>query len=195
MFTKHEQLLSRDGSTIDLSIHHGKRTRHAMAQNSEDLTQRRHFLTAGIYGLASLIAGALSLPATLYLFHQPKNRKQSGWVDAGDISKLRPGTPQEVIFRRNRIDGWKIHSEKESAWVTRNPDGTLTAFSPWCTHLGCAYHWESTRDAFMCPCHGSWFSPSGDVISGPAPRSLDQYEVKLEGKRLWLGPVRAPRES
>jgi menaquinol-cytochrome c reductase iron-sulfur subunit len=111
-------------------------------------------------------------------------------VDAGSISELEMDTPQVVTFRRNRVDGWKVSSERASAWVIRHSTGGVSAFSPICTHLGCAYRWEETRREFMCPCHGSWFDISGKVIAGPAPRPLDEYEVKVDRDRLWLGPPR-----
>jgi len=154
---------------------------------------RRTYLVGAIYGLTSLIAAALGVPALIYLFHPRRETVSTGWVDAGDLVQIRPESPREVTFRSNRVDGWKIRSEKGSAWVVKNDDGTITAFSPWCTHLGCAYHWEVARRAFACPCHGSWFSITGKVITGPASRPLDRYETRLEGTRIWIKPVRQAR--
>ena len=68
---------------------------------------RRGFHIAFIYGLWSIIAAALSVPAALYLLLPPKLRKTPDWVDAGDVSKLEPGVPVEMVFRQNRVDGWK----------------------------------------------------------------------------------------
>ena len=40
-----------------------------------------------------------------------------------------------------------------------------------CTHLGCIVS-EAGDGGFTCPCHGSKFTPEGDVLGGPAPRAL-----------------------
>jgi menaquinol-cytochrome c reductase iron-sulfur subunit len=153
---------------------------------------RRGFMTGAMYGLLAAIGFATGIPAFLYMSARPKEDKQSQWVDAGELSNLPVGSPREISFRRNRTDGWMIRSEKDVAWVIKNDDASVTAFSPWCTHLGCAYRWDSVRSQFNCPCHGSAFSKTGGVISGPAPRPLDRYDVKLEGKRVWLGMTQKP---
>jgi len=150
---------------------------------------RRRFHIGFIYGLWSVIAAALGVPAALYLLLPPKLRKMPNWVTAGDVSKLQTGDPVEMIFRQNRVDGWKILSEKSTAWVVKLSDSQVVAFGPQCTHLGCAYHWDENRSQFLCPCHNSIFAIDGTVVSGPAPRPLDRYDTKLEGGKLLLGPL------
>jgi menaquinol-cytochrome c reductase iron-sulfur subunit len=156
---------------------------------------RRKFYIAAIYGLWSLIAAALSVPAAIYLLFPPKLRKAPEWVDAGDVSKLEAGLPVEMVFRHNRVDGWKIQSEKSSAWVVKLADSRLVAFGPQCTHLGCAYHWDENHNHFLCPCHSSIFNVDGTVISGPAPRPLDRYETKVDKGELFLGALRQSKEK
>lgn len=150
---------------------------------------RRGFCCGIIYFLGGLISAALGVPAAVYLFLPLRSRKESQWVDAGDLTQLEPRQPQELTFRRTRADGWKITSEKATAWVVRITDQEVVAFSPSCTHLGCAYHWDAQKNEFLCPCHGSVFGIDGKVLAGPAPRPLDRYDVKVENTRLWLGPV------
>ncbi len=150
---------------------------------------RRQFHTTIIYALWALITGALSLPAAIYLLFPPKARKEGQWVEAGDVAHLAPRTPEEVVFRRNRVDGWKVTSEKATAWVVRLSEKEVVAFAPQCTHLGCAYRWDARNGSFLCPCHTSTFSVEGKVLSGPAPRPLDRYRAKVEGGKLLLGPV------
>ncbi len=166
-----------------------------MSDHCETTLKRRSFLAGSIYALTSMITVALGGSAGAYLFGKPREQSQNQWADAGDAPELHPGYPQEITFDRTRVDGWKIRSEKANAWVVLNGDGTLTAFSPLCTHLGCAYQWEPKRKQFSCPCHGSSFSQTGAVLSGPAARPLDRYEIKMEGSRLWLGPIQAGRNS
>lgn len=150
---------------------------------------RRSFYVAGIYGLWTVISAALGIPALIYLFFPPKARKDEEWVEAGDVTKLAPDSPVEMVFRRNRVDGWKVLSEKGTAWVVKHSDNSVTAFGPQCTHLGCAYHWDDRKDQFLCPCHNSLFAMDGKVISGPAPRPLDRYATKLQGRNLLLGSL------
>jgi menaquinol-cytochrome c reductase iron-sulfur subunit len=151
-------------------------------------TTRRSFYIAAIYGLSAAIGAALGLPALAYLLVPPRMRRQSQWAEAGDISQV-GHTPLEMTFRRNRVDGWKVTSEKSTAWVVKNAGNQVLAFAPQCTHLGCAYHWDQARMEFVCPCHNSLFSIDGKVLGGPAPRPLDRYQTKIEGSKLLLGPI------
>lgn len=161
---------------------------------------RRGFLAAGIYGLLSIVGGSLGITSALYLLRTPKQKQKNIWADAGDLSALEVGAPQKITFERTSIDGWRISNQKDSAWIIKNSDGTVVAFSPLCTHLGCAYRWQSIagsaqHDAFVCPCHGSTFSRNGDVITGPANRPLDRFQIKRVGMRLWLGPILPARNT
>jgi menaquinol-cytochrome c reductase iron-sulfur subunit len=151
---------------------------------------RRRFYVAVIYGLGTLMSAALAIPAAIYLLLPPKAKKSSGWVEAGDLAQLPLQTPEEVVFRRNRADGWKVTSEKSTAWVVKTADHEAIAFAPQCTHLGCAYHWDDGNKNFLCPCHTSTFDLQGKVLSGPAPRPLDRYEVKLDGSKVLLGEIK-----
>lgn len=153
-------------------------------------TTRRRFYLSVIYGLGSVIGAALAIPAIAYLFIPPKLRKEQEWVDAGSIRELTPKQPVEMFFQQSRTDGWKVTTEKRTAWVVQLPSEGVVAFGPQCTHLGCAYHWETGTGQFFCPCHNSAFSLDGKVLSGPAPRPLDRYQTKLEGQRLLLGELR-----
>ncbi len=156
---------------------------------NEENIHRRSFLLS-IFAIAGTIAAALGIPAIVYLFFPPKSAKASSWLDAGNIGDLKVGQPEELTFRRSQVDGWKIKSEKATTWVVRLSEKEVVAYSPWCTHLGCAYHWDQQKSQFLCPCHGSAFAIDGTVVYGPAPRPLDRYEVKQEGEELWLGQIR-----
>jgi len=164
-------------------------------QSAAGEVTRRNFYIAAIYGMWTAIAAALSIPAAIYLLLPPKLRQAPRWVRAGDISKLDRGAPVEMVFRKNHGDGWKIQSEKTSAWVVKLDDSRIVAFGPQCTHLGCAYHWDENRNYFLCPCHTSIFNIEGAVVSGPAPRPLDRYETKVENGQLLVGDILATKEK
>jgi menaquinol-cytochrome c reductase iron-sulfur subunit len=151
---------------------------------------RRAFHLAVIYILGAIIGFALAIPTLVYLLAAPRTRKQSGFVDAGDISQLTPGSPVEMSFQQSRVDGWRVITEKKTAWVVKTSDSKIIAFGPQCTHLGCAYHWNQGVKQFECPCHASFFSLDGKVLSGPAPRPLDRYVTTVQNNRLQVGPLK-----
>ena len=69
-------------------------------------------------------------------------------------------------------------------WLVNTADGPKALYMV-CTHLGCLYKWETAKQRFECPCHGSKFSYEGYYIEGPAPRSLDTFAVsQIEGQVL-----------
>ncbi|MFL3044601.1 MAG: ubiquinol-cytochrome c reductase iron-sulfur subunit [Candidatus Neomarinimicrobiota bacterium] len=60
----------------------------------------------------------------------------------------------------------------------RQSDTNVLAFSRNCTHNSC------TIDSFQngtstCPCHGSQFNTSGNVVVGPAVNPLTQYSAAI----------------
>src|ERR1700716_2716748 len=118
----------------------------------EIIETRRGFYLTFIYGLQAVMGAMLAVPAFIYLFFPPKTRKEPEWIEAADLSRIPIGKPEEIVFQRNRVDGWKILSEKTTAWVVRKPDNQVVAFGPQCTHLGCAYHWDDATNNFVCPC-------------------------------------------
>lgn len=156
---------------------------------AESDTSRRRFHLGAIYGLMGAIGAALGIPAAGYLLVPARARQKEQWVEVTDISKLTPDQPEEILFRRNRKDGWKILSEKTSAWVSRKADGKVIAFAPSCTHLGCAFHWDEKHKNYLCPCHTSTFDREGKPLEGPAPRPLDRYETKVEGGKVLVGRI------
>ena len=46
--------------------------------------------------------------------------------------------------------------------------GLLTPTTPRCPHLGCALKYNKAEHSWDCPCHGSRFTESGEVINNPA---------------------------
>jgi menaquinol-cytochrome c reductase iron-sulfur subunit len=163
-------------------------TKGTLQPPSPESMPRRAFHLAVIGILGALIG-------IVYLLLPPKTKKDTGWVDAGDVSQLTPGTPVEMSFQQSIVDGWRVVTQKKTAWVVKEADNKIVAFGPQCTHLGCAYHWEEGVKQFACPCHNSFFGLDGKVIGGPAPRPLDRYATKIQDNRLQLGALRPSDEK
>ncbi|MBE9138468.1 FAD-dependent oxidoreductase [Nodosilinea sp. LEGE 07088] len=56
----------------------------------------------------------------------------------------------------------------------RDDTGQLHTVSAVCPHLGCIVAWNDAETSWDCPCHGSRFSPDGDILHGPAVKPLEQ---------------------
>ena len=91
----------------------------------------------------------------------------------------------EASFAALLNDGeWVLHPNRNYLLV--NVKGNIRAFSSRCTHRGCARDWSFNTNA-TCTCHTSVFNVEGDVVSGPASRSLTLVNVTRDGNILTIG--------
>ena len=88
--------------------------------------------------------------------------------------------------------GGVIDLEGEKLAVYKDDEGYLVALSPRCTHMGCTVDWNDADRTWDCPCHGSRYAVDGEVIQGPAAKSLPMIHVKGERK---AGAGAAPKPS
>lgn len=112
-----------------------------------------------------------------------------------DPATLPPGTPVEVPFSMTNASGASVTA---SMWLLKNPDGTLTAYDPRCTHALCRVKWVTAEDKFKCNCHGGEFALDGTVIAGPPPRPLNKFPLTESGGTVTVevpGDFVTPRES
>jgi menaquinol-cytochrome c reductase iron-sulfur subunit len=156
---------------------------------------RRSFFERATQFLGALLAGALGIPAIAYLLRPAKTIQPGGFVDAADLTQLKPRIPEEVSFQRIRKDGWKLITEKSTAWVVKLSETEVVAYAPQCTHLGCAYHFEESKGEFVCPCHTTNFALDGRVLGGPAPRPLDRFPTRVQGSRLLIGSIESAKPA
>lgn len=83
-------------------------------------------------------------------------------TDSGSVDELAAGEGRIM-----KVDGHKVAAYRDAA-------GNLTLLSPVCTHLKCIVHWNRADRTWDCPCHGSRFHPTGEVVSGPAEDPLEK---------------------
>ena len=76
-----------------------------------------------------------------------------------------------------RGEGKVIEYRDSKVAAYRGPRGVLTLRSATCTHMGCIVAWNDAERTWDCPCHGSRFTPEGDVISGPAESPLSKLDT------------------
>ena len=120
---------------------------------------RHDFL--GLAGVGSA-AGAL-LFSTIGMLRLPKPRvlpEVSSVIRLGKPSQFLPGTVTALA--------------EQKVCVVVTEEG-VAVVSLVCTHLGCIV--KPSETGFDCPCHGSKFDAQGNVLGGPAPRSLQWLAV------------------
>ncbi|HEX6198352.1 MAG TPA: FAD-dependent oxidoreductase [Jiangellaceae bacterium] len=69
-------------------------------------------------------------------------------------------------------EGGIVSSGGQKVAGYRDDDGRLHAVSTRCTHLGCQVAWNAAERSWDCPCHGSRFTPDGEILNGPATKPL-----------------------
>lgn len=92
-----------------------------------------------------------------------------------------PGKADAEMFSDVRKGEGKIVEMKDEKWaVHRDEDGKLCVASAVCTHMDCIVNWNNEEKTWDCPCHGSRFKPTGEVIEGPAFSPLDKRQINPE---------------
>jgi Rieske Fe-S protein len=74
--------------------------------------------------------------------------------------------------------------------VTRIDGTTVAAFSVICPHLGCKVGLPQ-NGVIVCPCHGSTFTMSGKVTTGPAKTDLYRFDATLNGTAVTITQKKA----
>lgn len=73
--------------------------------------------------------------------------------------------------------------------VTRLSQTEVVAVSRVCTHEGCTVNLPTSAAATLdCPCHGSRFRTTGQVVNGPATRTLFQFPARIQGNEVIITP-------
>lgn len=89
------------------------------------------------------------------------------------------GAPDPEQTRGLQPGGGEVFDvEGEKVAVHRDESGALHAVSAVCTHLGCIVAWNDAEKSWDCPCHGSRFSATGEVLQAPAAEPLEPRDLE-----------------
>lgn len=138
---------------------------------------RRKFLVRLSVALGSIGAALIAVPSAAFLLGLRKQPQI--WRTVGTLNDFKVGETVNVSFQDPSPLPWAGVTAQTTAWLRRVDNENFIAFSTICTHLGCPVRWLASADLFMCPCHGGVFYADGQVASGPPPRPLNQYPVRV----------------
>lgn len=139
---------------------------------------RREFLSLGgiiIGGLGGLL---VVVPSAWFLLGGLRKPPRV-WRSVGAVDSFNIGSTVEVSFLDPSPLPWAGVTARTAAWLRRESADRFIAFSVDCTHLGCPVRWLPDANLFMCPCHGGVYYRDGRVASGPPPRPLVTYPIRI----------------
>jgi glycine/D-amino acid oxidase-like deaminating enzyme/nitrite reductase/ring-hydroxylating ferredoxin subunit len=160
-------------------------------------TAERQFTATGFAG-NGMTFGTLSAMMAVDAVHQRKNPWQELFevhrakLLGGTWSYLKENKDYPYYLLRDWLGGAEAESlaavkkgegkilrlEGKKVAAYRDQDGEVSLCSPVCTHLKCIVGWNDAEKTWDCPCHGSRFKPTGEVISGPAEEPLEKLSVR-----------------
>ena len=140
---------------------------------------RRKFLVR-----LSLLAGAIpaavvSVPILSALLGPLLQRQKQEWRRVASLGDIAIGETKLIRYLNADPLPWAGTTAKAAAWLRRESEDKLVAFSAHCSHLGCPVRWEDKAQLFLCPCHGGVYYKDGTVGAGPPPKPLTKIEVRI----------------
>lgn len=143
-------------------------------QQEEHKVSRRQFIS--FVGMGSLIAIALSwFKVNEKLFN---SENKNGEFKAATTNEIPVGKSKNISHPETHKPIMLIHLTQDN----------YVAYSQSCTHLMCPVHYNNTKQQLVCPCHEGYFDvKNGDVLKGPPPKPLPSYDVRIQGKNIYLG--------
>ncbi|TME78601.1 MAG: Rieske 2Fe-2S domain-containing protein [Chloroflexi bacterium] len=92
------------------------------------------------------------------------------------------GTASEILKEFAATNDRPILFREGRFFLLHAPGGIIAAYRK-CTHLGCTVPFDTTKDLFECPCHGSRYDKrTAVVLRSPAPKPLQLFHITQSPK-------------
>lgn len=154
--------------------------------DSEHL-DRRSFSKVALASIGGFMGLLIGIPAIAYFIDPAtKVKKTEDWLSAGPMENYELGVPTLYSFTQTTQNGWERTVNSYGVYVTKHNETEATVFSNQCTHLACRVTWHPEEEVYICPCHDGFFNQDGEVVSGPPPKPLIEYQTKVEEGILYF---------
>ncbi|MDY0393382.1 FAD-dependent oxidoreductase [Virgibacillus halophilus] len=141
------------------------------------------------WGLANAVTGAQLLKD---LIANQENPYSGLYYPRRDIPDIRENVPEQknmeeelaeaqtaaTVENLTRQQATVIEKDDKKIGIYKDDDGALHHLDLACTHLGCDLNWNDGDQTWDCPCHGSRFTATGEVLEGPAKEPLAKANQK-----------------
>lgn len=87
--------------------------------------------------------------------------------------------PFRTIHDLKKDEGAVVFMNGHRKGAYKDTEGNVHIVDTTCTHVGCEVEWNNGERSWDCPCHGSRFSFTGEVIEGPAEKKLLQHDHRM----------------
>ena len=134
---------------------------------------RRRFLKSLLALLGTTLFAAFIYPLVRFL--APPGGEAEGKKVVIKRSEIPAGSAKDIVV--NNIPSIIINT----------PEKGFIVLSKICTHLGCLVEYDKNKSRLLCPCHAGVYSLDGNVVSGPPPKPLRKFPVKVEGEEILIG--------
>jgi nucleotide-binding universal stress UspA family protein len=125
-------------------------------------------------GLDLIVVGNRGLAGAKGLFLASVPKKISEYAPC-DVLIAR--TVAQSLSEIGKGEGGIVATGDHKVAVYRDEKGVVHAVSAKCTHMGCTVKWNPSQKTWDCPCHGSRFTPFGQVVNGPAAKPLEPTDL------------------
>jgi Rieske Fe-S protein len=132
---------------------------------------RRGFLGWFLGTSVGAMCASVLYPVARYISPPDVPEPTTSRVVAGTTSELKPN--EGKIFRFGAQPGLLVRTEEG-----------YRAYTATCTHLNCTVQYRGDLKQIWCACHNGMYDLSGQVVSGPPPKPLQEFQVNVAGDEI-----------
>ena len=142
--------------------------------------ERRKFIKNCCYTTVGLPIITSTLSSCGAIYYASAEKKENNLIvkkSAFIIAKKNKSVERSHVFVETTSLAFPICIQKTGT-------DEFTALLMSCTHRGCELNFGG--GIYTCPCHGSEFSKTGEVLEGPADKNLRSFKTETDNENIYI---------